>query len=101
MTFKVMNDVQQTLKRDLFGPGWIHLCTVEISASNIGRQRVFMLLMDTKTSMTYIEEYVDFPEFFKKIEDNQLWKDLYMFFVDGGYLKIGLGIEKKIVENKT
>lgn len=100
MSFVIKNDVQQYLKRELFGPGWVHICTVEIPASNISRQRVFMLLMNEADSQTYIEEYVDFPLFFIKIEDNNLWKELYLFFVENNYLKIGIGLEKKIVKNK-
>lgn len=96
--FIKVSDVQQTLKKELFGPGWIHLATCKTSLSNISNERFFMLLMDSRTSQVYIEEYVDFPEFFKKIEDNNLWNDLFYYFTENGLLKIGVGKEFKIAK---
>lgn len=100
--FILISDVQQTLKRNLFGPGWIHLGTAKLSLSNIskGGERFFMLLMHSSTSQTYIEEYVDFPEFFKKIEDNELWNDLYMFFIEKKLIGMGVGREFKIAKKE-
>lgn len=100
MEFKLISDVTQSLKKELFGPDWLSLGVAAITSSNISKQRYFFLLMNTKTSLTYIEEYVDFPLFFIKIEDQKLWNDLYMFFVDKGLTKIGIGQEFKIAKTE-
>lgn len=100
MNFILVNDIQQRLKASLFGPNWIHLATVKIPSSNISKERFFMLLMDQTTSQTYIEEYIDAPLFFKKVEDDKLWKDLYMFFVDKKLLIFSLNQEFKIAKKE-
>lgn len=98
--FTLVSDVQQTLKSSLFGPGWIHLATAKIPLSNLTHERYFMLLMNTKDSRVYIEEYVDFPEFFVKIKEDKLWQDLYMYFTEKGLINIGLGKEFKIAKKE-
>ena len=80
MDFILVTDVMQSIKPELFGSGWYCLGVAKIPLSNISNERYFFLLLSSTNSKTYIEEYVDYPEFFKKIEDNNLWKDLFMFF---------------------
>lgn len=96
--FLLVSDVQQNIKQSLFGPGWIHLATCKTPLTNISDERFFMLLMEARTSQVYIEEYVDFPDFFKKIEDNNLWNDLFCYFTENNLLKIGVGKEFKIAK---
>lgn len=98
MSFILVNDIQQKLKSSLFGPNWVHLATAKIPSTNITRERFFMLLMNQTDSQVYIEEYVDAPLFFKKIEDNNLWKDLYLFFIEKKLLSIGINQEFKIAK---
>lgn len=98
MEFKLISDVTQSLNPKLFGPGWAILGVAGMPGSNLGRARYFFLLQDMKTSNSYVEEYVDFPEYFIKIEDDQLWSDLYMFFTEKGLVSFGVGKEKKIAQ---
>jgi hypothetical protein len=99
--FQLYSDTIQTLKTKLFGPGWVHLGTARIPGSNWKHERYFMLLMNATDSQCYIEEYVDAPEFFKRIDDDRLWADLYRFFYDKGLITMGLGQEKKLVKKEA
>lgn len=100
--FQLVSDVQQTLKRSLFGPGWIHLGTAKLPMSNRAPERYFMLLMRAATSEVYIEEYVDYPEYFKKIsqKEQKLWNDLYMFFAEHKLINVAVGKEFKIAKKE-
>lgn len=98
MEFKLISDVQQTLNPKLFGYGWSILGVAGIPGSNLGRARYFFLLMEQTTGESYVEEYVDFPEYFIKIEDDALWSDLFMFFTEKGLVSFGVGKEKKIAQ---
>jgi hypothetical protein len=98
MEFKLISDVSQKLNPKLFGEGWAILGVAGIPGSNLGRARYFFLLQQMSTGDSYIEEYVDFPEYFIKIEDDSLWSDLYMYFTDKGLISFGIGKEKKIAQ---
>lgn len=98
MDFKLINDVTQPLKKELFGNGWLSLGVVQIPASNVSKERYFFLLMNTQNSKTYIEEYVDFPEYFIKIKDENLWNELYMFFTEHKLISFGINREIKIAK---
>lgn len=98
--FTLVSDVQQNIKASIFGRGWIHLATAKIPLSNISQERYFMLLMNTKDSQVYIEEYVDFPDYFVKIKEDKLWQDLYMYFTEKGLIKIGINKEFKIAKKE-
>jgi len=96
MNFVLISDVKQKLKESLFGPNWVHFATAKIPGSNISKERYFMALKNLNTGKIYIEEYVDAPYFFVKIEEDKLWQDLYMFFIDKKVLTIGVGQEFKV-----
>lgn len=98
MSFILVSDVTQSIKPELFGPGWYCLAVAKIPLSNISTERFFFLLLNGSDSSTYIEEYVDYPEFFKKIEDNQLWNDLLIFFYERGLITIEKGKEIKVAK---
>lgn len=100
MTFKLITDVTQQLKQELFGPGWLILAVASIPLSNISSERFFFLLLNTKTGESFIEEYMDSPRFFIKIEDNSLWNDLFRFFYEKGLITISKNKEIKSAKKK-
>mgnify|MGYP001587874969 CR=1 FL=1 len=101
MSFTLISDVTQIMKPNLFGLGWYCLGVAKTPGSNISKERFYFLLMESNTSKAFIEEYVDFPEFFKKIEDNKLWNDLFCFFYEKGLVTISKGKEIKIASNES
>lgn len=80
--FMVINDVRQTLDPKIFAGGpWTHLATVKWGF------REFVCFKPVFGQKAYIEEIdIHTQGVFKRIEDDQLWADLYMFLVDRGYL---------------
>ncbi len=98
MEFKLISEVTQKLNPKLFGPGWVILGVAGVLGSNLGRARYFFLLLEQATGQSYVEEYVDFPEYFIKIEDDNLWSDLFMFFTERDLISVGVGKEKKIAQ---
>ena len=101
--FLIVNDVQQFLDPKIFGGGpWMHLATVTTPIRNINGQvlpaREYMCFKHHKTNKLYIEEVdITSPVIFKKIKDNQLWKDLAQFLSEKGYLALVKNKEYKLV----
>ena len=84
--FILVSDVRQELPAGIFRGGpWIHLATVKR-----GFDEYVCFSHKTNHTHTYIEEIdVHHPGCFKKIEDDALWQDLYLFLKDVGALRIG------------
>ena len=83
--FKVINDIQQPLDSTLVAGGpFLHIATVQ------RRSVIYTAFLDQPTNTTYIE-ILDphYPGWFKKIEDESEWWDVYMFLKDRGYFEIG------------
>jgi hypothetical protein len=104
--FLIVNDVMQVLPPAKFGGGpWIHLATVTVPPRNIGGKgypaREFICFKHQTKHKTYIEE-VDLtsPGIIKRIQDDQLWKELAEFLTNKGILAAAAGKEYKIAKPK-
>jgi hypothetical protein len=84
--FILVTDVRQELPTNTFSGGpWIHLATVKR-----GFNEYVCFTHKLRHNKTYIEEIdIHTPGAFKKIEDDALWQDLYLFLKDRGCLLIG------------
>lgn len=84
--FILVNDVRQELPSNIFKGGpWIHLATIKR-----GFNEYVCFTHKFKHTKTYIEEIdIHHPGCFKRIEDDSLWQDLYLFLRDRGCLSLG------------
>lgn len=98
MQFKLINDITQSLNNKIFGPNWLSLGVASKLANQFDRERYYFLLMNKENGKTYIEEYVDAPNFFVLIEDQKLWNDLYLFFYEKGLITLSKNKEFKIAK---
>ena len=104
--FLIVNDVQQYLDPKIFGGGpWMHLATIKTPTRSFKNKtypsQEFICFKHTPTDKVYIEEVdTSHKGVFKKIEDDELWKDLAQYLSSKGYLAFVGNKEYKIVSPK-
>jgi hypothetical protein len=84
--FILVTDVRQELPAKVFAGGpWIHLATVKR-----GFKEYVCFTHKFRHNKTYIEEIdIHNRDVFIRIEEDNLWKDLYHFLLDRGCLTVG------------
>ncbi len=89
--FIILNDIQQPLSSKIFGPGWIHIASVQRGLKE------YMCFRRAQRNQVYVEELdPQSPNLFKEIESQGEWEDVTNFLREAGLLVIDNNRELKV-----